>query len=488
MNILFLNPPFKGRFSRTSRSPAVTKGGTLYYPIWLAYAAGVAEEAGHKVCLIDAPADGLDMEVIFDMLGDSPPDLVIVDTSTPSIFNDAQTAGEIKNRFPEAYTVLVGTHPSALPGETLQLNDSVDAVIVAEYEYAVRDLAHALEHAHPLENVDGLVFRQNGNIIRNKEREKIRNLDELPFVSSVYKKHLNIRNYFFAAANYPMIMIFTGRGCPHKCFFCVYPQVFHGRFYRVRSAENVVDEFEYILNNFPEVKEIGIEDDCFSANPKRVLKICDLIIERSIRIKWYCNIRGDVDFKLLKRMREAGCRLVTVGFESGSQVVLDGMNKGERVDQYYRFAQDAHRAGILVHGCIMVGNPEDNRETLKKSYEFAKKIDCDSMQFYPLYVYPGTDAFKWSIDNQYLKTQDYSQWVTESGLHNCVLNTPELSAEDMVYLCDYYLKKYHLRPRYILGKMLQAVKHPSEGFRSIKSAKVFFSKFFSGQLGGSGLR
>ena len=310
-------------------------------------------------------------------------------------------------------------------------------------------------------------------------------MDQLPFVSTAYKKHLNIKNYFFAAANYPMVMIMTGRGCPHKCFFCVYPQVFHGRFYRVRSAENVVDEFEYILGNFPEVKEIGIEDDCFSANPKRVREICDLIIRRGIRIKWYCNIRGSLDFKTLKRMKEAGCRLVTVGFESGSQKVLDGMNKGERIDRYYQFAKDAHRAGILVHGCIMVGNPGDNKITLKQSYEFAKKINCDSMQFYPLYVYPGTEAFRWAKENDYLRTDDFSQWVTSKGLHNCVLNTPELSSEDMVNLCDHYLKKYHLRPVYILGKMRQALKNPSEGFRSLKSARVFFSKYFSGQLGKS---
>ncbi len=122
-----------------------------------------------------------------------------------------------------------------------------------------------------------------------------------------------------------MIMIMTGRGCPHKCFFCVYPQVFHGRRYRVRSPENVVDEFAYIVTSFPEVKEIGIEDDCFTANPGRARKICKLLIARQIKIKWYCNVRGDVDFELLNLMKQAGCRLVTVCFESGSQQILDNM-------------------------------------------------------------------------------------------------------------------------------------------------------------------
>ena len=483
MNILFLNPPFKGRFSRSSRSPAVTKGGTFYYPIWLAYATGVAEKEGHEVRLIDAPADGLSLDDVFKILGDFVPDIAVVDTSTPSVYSDANVLGEVKNRFPETYAVLVGTHPSALPEETLELDNRVDAVAVGEYDFIISDLAKAISKGTALADVQGLVFRIDNKIVHNKLLEKNYNLDEIPFVSSVYKKHLNIKNYFFAAANFPMIMVMTGRGCPFKCFFCVYPQVFNGRQYRMRSPENVVDEFEYIARSFPEVREIGIEDDCFTANPKRAGKICELILQRGLKIKWYCNVRGDVDLDVLRLMKKAGCRLVTVGFESGCQEILDGMHKGEQVDRYLKFAIDARRAGVLVHGCIMVGNPGDTRETLKRSYEFAKKINCDSMQFYPLYVYPGTEAYSWAQDKGYLTTNDFSKWLTGDGLHNCVVDTPEMSSEDMVMLCDYYLKKYHLRSRYITMKLFQAVTNPLEGYRSIKSGMVFFSKLFKGQLG-----
>jgi len=486
MKILFINPPFMGRFSRSSRSPAVTKSGTLYYPIWLAYAAGVAEHEGHNVKFYDAPASGLSVSDIFARIDDFEPSLVIIETSTPSIYNDVKVAEKFKAKYPEGFVVVAGTHSSALPEATLELSGFVDAIAVGEYDYTIRDLAKAMEMNQPLEEVDGLIFRRENQIIRNPDRGRIENLDEIPFVSFVYKNYLNYRNYFFAAANYPMIMIMTGRGCPYKCFFCVYPQVIHGRRYRVRSPENVVDEFEYIVKNFPKVREIGIEDDCFTANRGHVKRICELIIKRNIKIKWYCNVRGDLDYPLLKLMKRAGCRLVTVGFESGCQHILDGMNKGEKIVRYYQFAKDAHKAGILVHGCIMVGNPGDSRETLNQSYEFAKKINCDSMQFYPLYLYPGTEAYDWAIKNKYLRTYDFSQWVTKDGLHNCVLNTPELSSEDMVYLCDYYLKRYHLRPGYILGKIWQAVRNPSEGYRTMKSARVFFSKFFTGQLGKSG--
>ncbi len=483
MNILFLNPPFIGRFSRTSRSPAVTKGGTFYYPIWLAYAAGLAEQSGHDVRLFDAPAIVGGLADLYDYLEAWSPQLVVIDTSTPSIDSDALVAAEIKKKYPDCFVLLVGTHPSALPEQCIQLDPSIDGVVIGEYDATIVDLATTLESGNSLKNVNGLAFRYQNNMVRNAARERIADLDSLPFVSEVYHRYLDIKNYFFAAANYPLVQIITGRGCPHRCFFCVYPQVFHSHRYRVRSAENVLDEFEYIQKNMPQVKEVGIEDDCFTASPSHVRQICEGLIKRDIRIKWYCNVRGDVKLDLLRLMKKAGCRLVTVGFESGDQTILDSMKKGIKLEKYLDFVKDVKKAGIMAHGCMMVGNPGDTRETLAASYEFAVKANCDSMQFYPLYVYPGTEAYEWAREKNYLKTTDFKQWLTADGLHNCVLDTPQLSAREMVALCDHYLKKYHLRPRYILMKLWQGLLNPSEGYRTLLSARTFFSKFFGGQLG-----
>ena len=469
MKAVFLNPPFKGRFSRTSRSPAVTSGGTLYYPFWLAYAAGTTEGAGHEVLLIDSPADGLSLESTLEIINDFKPELAVLDTSTPSIYSDVAVAEAIKKAHPECFTIVVGTHPSSLPEETLGLSSGLDAVAIGEYDYIIRDLANALANCASITEITGLAIRQNGEVIRTGPREKIENLDELPFVTSVYKKYLNYKNYFFAAAKYPMVMIITGRGCPFQCFFCVYPQTFHSRRYRARSPENVVAEFEYIKENFPDLKEIGIEDDCFAANPERVRNICRLLIERKVKMTWYCNVRGDVDYETLKLMKDAGCRLVTVGFESADQEVLDLMHKNGKVTKYLKFAEDARRAGIMVHGCIMCGTPGDSKKIQEENYRFAIKINCDSMQFYPLYVYPGTEAYEWAKEKGYLKTEDFSKWLKEDGSHNCVTDLDGMTAEEMVALCETNLKRYHLRPRYLLMKLAQAFRDPAEGWRSIKS-------------------
>lgn len=478
MKIVFLNPPFKGRFSRTSRSPAVTSGGTLYYPFWLAYSAGAAESAGHEILLLDAPADGLSIEGVLDKINHFEPGIVVLDTSTPSIYSDVAVAESIKKALPNCFVVLVGTHPSALPEETLALSPLLDAIAIGEYDYTIRDLAGALDDGSPPSSVSGLAFRQKEEIICTAPRDKIEDLDDLPFVSEIYKRHLNHNNYFFAAAKYPMVMIITGRGCPFRCFFCVYPQTFHSRRYRARSPENVVAEFEYIKENFPDVKEIGIEDDCFAANPERVRKICRLLIERNVGATWYCNVRGDVDYETLKLMKEAGCRLVTVGFESADQQVLDQMNKNGKVTKYHKFAEDTRRAGIMVHGCIMCGTPGDSRKVQEDNYRFAVKINCDSMQFYPLYVYPGTEAYEWAKEKGYLHTEDYSKWLKEDGSHNCVISMDDMTAEEMVALCETNLRRYHLRPRYLLMKLAQAIRDPQEGWRSIKSGMLFFKKIF----------
>jgi len=474
MRILLLNPPFKRRFSRTSRSPAVTRGGTIYYPFWLAYAAGVLDKEGFEITLIDAPAEDYNLNQVLKKGIKLQPQLIVIDTSTPSIFNDIKVAEHLKKLIPNTFVVLVGTHPSAIPEETLKLSNKIDAIAKGEYDYTIRDLAHCLNKGGNLENVESLIFQKNNKIIHNQPRALIDNLDEIPFVSQVYKKYLNIKKYFFSASDYPFVMIITGRGCPFRCFFCVYPQTFHSRAYRPRSPENVVAEFEYITKNLPEVKEIGIEDDTFTANCQRTIKICQLLIEKKIKMKWYCNVRADLDIKTMKWMKKAGCHLLTIGFESGNQSVLNNIHKGITIEQIRGFVKNAKKVKLLVHGCFMAGNPGETKETLEETLTLAKELNCDSMQFYPLIVYPGTEAYNWAKENKYLLSSDYRQWATKEGTYNSVLSFPHLTSQEILDYCNRATREYYLRPIYILIKIKQMILHPQEIGRTMKSAKTFF--------------
>ncbi|MFQ6120519.1 MAG: cobalamin-dependent protein, partial [Methanosarcinales archaeon] len=178
------------------------------------------EKEGFEVKLVDAPARHYSLRKVLGIVKKFKPKMVVIETSTPSIYNDIKVAEAIK-KVVKTFIVLVGTHVSSLPEETLKLSKKIDAVVRKEYDYTIRDLVYVLKKERKLNKALGISYRKNKKIVHNPDRPFIENLDELPFVTSVYKKHLNIEDYFFAAAEYPMVMIMTGRGCPFRCFFCV---------------------------------------------------------------------------------------------------------------------------------------------------------------------------------------------------------------------------------------------------------------------------
>ena len=475
MNVYFVNPPFKaefGKFSRESRSPAITKSGALYYPLWLIYAALYTRKGGHDIQFLDAPAKQLNEEESLAIINahSHPNTLFVLDTSTPSIKSDIAFAEEIKKSNPESFILLVGTHPSACPEETLSLSYFVNAVAIGEYDEIVKELADALSAGNDVKGVSGLCYRDGEEFIRTGLMPPMRNLDELPYAAEFIKEFLDEKDYFFAAATYPSIQIFTGRGCPFRCNFCVYPQTMHGHAFRARSAENVVGEFEYIANNFPDVKEVVIEDDTFTANKNRVKEICRLLVEKGLnkRLRWLCNARVDLDMETMKAMKAAGCRLIIPGIESGSQQILDNIKKGTRVEQFYQYVANAKKAGLLIHACYMVGNQGETKETMAQTLNLALKLNTDTAQFFPLIPYPGTEAYDWAKRNGYVET-DYEKYCLPDGTHNTVLNLPGLSAQEMVDFCNMARKKYYLRLGYILHRIYVGLRNPDDLKRSIKA-------------------
>jgi len=484
MNVLLLNPPFIGRFSREQRSPAVTKSGTLYYPMWLCYAAAVLEDAGFNVKLIDAPASGTCMEEILKIAEDFRPGLSVVDTSTPSIRSDFTAAQRIKDLLPGSTTVLVGPHVSACPGETLSMDNGVDMVARREYEYTVLEVAQALREDRTPYGAAGISYRIDGDVRHNPDRALPDDLDSMPFVSRAYKKHLEIEDYFYAHSQYPIVTTISGRGCPHRCVYCVYPQTFSSRKYRRRSVGNIVDEIDYILKEFPQAREVMFEDDTLTVGKRRCQAFCEEVLRRGLRFTWSANSRCDVDSGTLRLMKRAGCRLLCVGIESGDQAVLDRMHKHLTLERTRQFVSDTKRAGILVHGCFMVGNPGDTKETMEKTLEFAKELNPDTAQFFPIMVYPGTEAYEWVREEGYLTAAEYSDWLTPDGLHNCVVDLPGLSSREMVEFCDRARREFYMRPGYVAGKLFQALKNPREGRRILRSGKTFARYLVRGTFGG----
>ncbi|MCK5065345.1 MAG: radical SAM protein [Candidatus Fermentibacteraceae bacterium] len=477
MRITAVNPPFLPDYSRGQRSPAVTKSGTLYYPIWLAYAACALEQDGHELDLIDSPAGGLDFAQTASRIEGFNPALVIVETSTPSIESDVRFADSLHKT--GRTVVLVGTHPSALSEETLRLGSRYDGIVIGEYELPLVKLAQVLEVNGNPDVIPGLYLRgPNGEGCFTGYSERLDDLDSLPFVSMMYAKHLNIRNYNNPNALYPQVMIMGGRGCPHECTFCVFPQVLQGRKFRYRSIDNIVGEMLWVQENLPDVRAVFFEDDTISVDKKRLRELAEAMIRADVSISWTSNMRANVDRETLEICRRAGLRSVCVGFESGSDEMLKNMKKGITTEISRVFMQNATAAGILVHGCFMVGTRGETGKTMQETLEFALEINPDTAQFYPMMVYPGTEAYRQADESGNLTATAWKDWLTEDGLHNCVVSTDELTSEQLVDFCDYARKKFYLRPLYILRKIRACMLDADERRRTFRAFSTFRKYIF----------
>lgn len=479
MKIILLNPPFLNKYSKSSRSPAVTKSGTIYFPLWLSYVAGVLDKVGHELKIVDAPAKCLDEAKTLRIVKEFEPRLIVIDTSTPSIYSDLKFAEQIKKALPYSKICLVGTHASACVDEIIPESSFIDFIARHEYDYTIKELADKIDNPELYSEIAGISYVVDNKVINNPDREYIHNLDELPFVSEVYKKYLDIKDYFYAHVGYPTISIFSSRGCPSKCFYCMYSQVMFGKEYRKRSAKNLYDECIYITNNFPEVTEILIDDDNFAVDQENVKEFCNLMIENNVKLKWIVQVRVNLKYETMVLMKKAGCKLLVVGFESGNQQILDNMHKGITLEQSLKFNEFAKKAKLRVHGCFMVGNPGETKETMMETLEFAKKLRLDTVQFFPLMLYPGTEAYSWAKKNNFIEAKNYKEWLKEDGMHNCVVSTDKVISQELVDFCNYARKKFYLRPSYMLMKLGECLTSKDDAIRTIKAFGTFRKYLFN---------
>jgi len=469
-----LNPPYRENFVRCGRWQGVAaRGGTLYYPIWLSYATGLLEKEDHKVRLVDAIAWKWDKNRILEDAKKFRPDMVVVDSNFSSLRNDIEVAKMLKEAT-EALSVLVGPPTSQFPERIL--NDGVDIVARFEYDLTLRDLANALDEKK-IKDVMGISYKDDRKIVHKPTQfTTSEELDKMPFVSKVYKEHLNIKDYFLNHSLYPMVQIFTSRGCPNLCTFCSWPETLMGRKHRARSVENVADEFEYVLNKLPEVREIFIEDDTFTINKRRVRELCKELRRRKIDISWGCQTRADLDYETMKAMRKAGCHLLDVGYESGSDMILKNVKKGITVNQLREFTKNAKKARLKILADFVIGFTGETKETAEQTIKFIKEIKPNLLQVAVATPIPGTEFYNWVKRNGFLLVDDLEDSLDSEGFQKCIVSYPDFTKEDIEYYVDKALKEYYLSPSYIpiALRNIFAKNGLYELKGMLKSAKVFF--------------
>ncbi len=423
--------------------------------------------------VIDAPAEHLSLEETLGLLKGY--ELVVIYTSTASFNKDVQTAGCIKAQDGKMRIAMVGPHPSAVPEECLKASEgtgptpAVDFVYRREFDYSIKEVAEGKE----LKDVLGISYRKNGEIVHNPDREPVKDLDALPFVVEVYKRDLDIHNYQIPYLRRPYVSFYTGRGCPAQCIFCLWPQTFTGNTYRVRSPQNVIEEVKLAVKYFPEAREIFFDDDTFTANKARAHEICQGL--KPLGITWSTTSRVTTDLETLQAMKEAGLRLVVVGYESGSQKILDNVKKGATLEQAKEFTRNCRKLGIQIHGAFILGLPEESKETIEESIRFAMEVNPDTIQVSLASPYPGTKFFELCREKGYLVEENL---VMDKGYQNCCVKYPQMNHEEIFQAVERFYKKFYYRPMFI-AKTLKKILFDREERRRILREGEEFQEFLA---------
>jgi hopanoid biosynthesis associated radical SAM protein HpnJ len=438
MKTLFLHPPSFDGFDggAGARYQAKREIRSFWYPTWLAQPAALVQ--GSK--LVDAPADALTMDQVLPMADEF--DLIIMHTSSPSFPKDAKVAELLRARNPALLIGMVGAKVAVDPSGSLGASSAIDFVAREEFDFTCRDVAAGV----PLENIAGISFRRpDGSLQHNPPRPLIEDMDELPWVSPIYKRDLQIANYFIGYLQHPYVSIYTGRGCRSKCTFCLWPQTVGGHRYRVRSAKNVIDEVCWIQTNMPEVKEIFFDDDTFTDFRPRAEEIARGLGQ--LGVTWSCNAKANVPYETLKVMRENGLRLLLVGYESGSDQILHNVRKGLRTDIARRFTADCRKLGIDIHGTFILGLPGETRETIEQTIQFAVDINPHTIQISLAAPYPGTELYQQALDNGWLEANQDLNLVNKDGVQLAPLNYPQLPASHMYVAVGRFYRRFYFRPK-----------------------------------------
>jgi hopanoid biosynthesis associated radical SAM protein HpnJ len=438
---LFLCPPSFDGFDggAGARYQARREVTSYWYPTWLAQPAALVPGAR----LLDCPPHQIGQDECLRIARDY--EHIIVHTSTPSLKNDCRVAEAIKANRRESRIGFVGAHAAVLPTETLKASPAIDWVGRKEFDFTCQEVAEG----RPLSSIAGLSYRDaEGRIRHNPERELIQDMDTLPWVADVYRRDLRIENYFIGYLLHPYVSLYTGRGCPAQCTFCLWPQTIGGHKYRVRSPQNVAEEMAYMKKLFPQVKEFFFDDDTFTANLPRAREIARKLAP--LGLTWSCNSRANLDYDTIKSFQDSGLRLFLVGYESGNEEILTRIKKGVTMEEMRRFTKACQAAGVVIHGTFILGLPVETPQSIQNTIRFAQELDVFSIQVSLAAPYPGTELYEMARLNGWFSKKDKTDIVHEDGFQQSALEYPGLSKEEIFEAVDRFYRSYYLRPKPIL--------------------------------------
>jgi len=441
MKILLVNPP--GEF----RTPVL--------PLGLASIATYLKDKNKNIdiSVIDGWAENLEYAELEKRARQTQADIVGVYMLSPIYSKGKRTVEACRRALPDALIVAGGLHPSAVPAETLKDIAQLDICAIGEGENIMLELAEK----KPFSEIDGIVYREGQEIKITKSRDCIKNLDELPFPDRSIFPIKKYRTHPPYGRKNPYFSMINSRGCPFQCAYCS-KDVFKDSF-RARSPKKVCDEIEELIAKY-NAKEVHFYDDDFTLNMARAEKICDEMLRRKIKILWSCTTRVDlVNGKLLNKMKKAGCWLISYGVESGSQQILNSINKGFTVEQIISAFKITKEIGISTIGYFMAGLPGETKETIQETLDLAKKIKPDFVTWGILIVYPGSRLFKLIQQGKYqgklrILSNEENLAGTYFGKGSYTVLEDNLTFEQLREAIKKANREFYFRPRYIIQSLM----------------------------------
>jgi hopanoid biosynthesis associated radical SAM protein HpnJ len=464
MRTLFLQAPSFDGFDggAGSRYQAKREIKSFWFPTWLAQPAALVENSK----LIDAPPHRTGLAEVVAQAKDF--DHVVAHTSAPSFKSDVATIAALKHANPNLLAGLIGAKVAVNAEGSLREAPVIDYVARNEFDFTIKDVADAV----PLKDISGISYRdRRGTIQHNPDRPMIENMDALPFVTPVYKRDLEIENYFIGYLKHPYISLYTGRGCKSRCTFCLWPQTVGGHRYRTRSVGHVIDEIRWAKNAFPQVKEFFFDDDTFTDDLPRAEAIAKEL--GKLGVTWSCNAKANVPRKTLEVLKDNGLRLLLVGYESGNQQILFNIKKGMRIEVAERFTKDCHDLGVTIHGTFILGLPGETEETIRETVEFAKRINPHTVQVSLAAPYPGTFLYNQALQNGWLDAAN-AELVDEHGIQIAPLHYPHLSHKQIFDSLETFYREFYFRPGKIAAIVGEMVRSSDMMKRRLREGVEFF--------------
>jgi anaerobic magnesium-protoporphyrin IX monomethyl ester cyclase len=440
---------------------------SIQQPLGLAYLAAVLEKNAHEVSIIDAAVLNYSDEQIISETRRRAPDVVGITCVTPSYRKTLDLATKLKKEL-DSPILIGGPHVTSVTQETMR-NHCFDVGVLGEGDLTVLQLTDTLQNNGDLSKVKGIAYRHDGELIKTPPRPYIEDLDALPFPARSLLPHLNkYKPTPSAYRNLPQATMITSRGCPYHCAFC--DRSVFGNKYRARTAQNVADEMELLINDLG-AREIRFWDDTFNVDQQRVFAICEEILKRKLDVTWTCLGRvNHMNENLLEAMAKAGCWQVDYGIESGNQAILNGIMKGQTLDMVERVVAMTHKAGIGVRGFFMLGLPGETESTMRDTIRFAKSLDLTSAIFHITTPFPGTELFKIATETGELRLDaSYDEYML--GFSEDVPYVPRgLTAQRMKDLQNIAYREFYFRPSFLVKRILE--------IRSLRDVQRYSGAFF----------